>query len=139
MEECIIINDYIENDPLSGSNLEKTLNSVNEIRLSSPFENCDIKKLSREYTDMKINKKDRLFYARILPPVRIYEVCELIVRTVKDSWFVAIDKRDKRAYLFNYDDIDTILFFKRDEALSKVLDAEKNSPKITFEIDYEDY
>lgn len=88
---------------------------------------------------VRLNKKDRLFYARILPPVRIYEVCELIVRTVKDSWFVAIDKRDKRAYLFNYDDINTILFFKRDEALSKVLEAEKNSPKINFETYYEDY
>lgn len=36
MEECIIINDYIENDPLSENNLDKTLNLVNKFRLSSP-------------------------------------------------------------------------------------------------------
>ena len=36
MEERIIINDYIENDPLSENNLDKTLDLVNKIRLSSP-------------------------------------------------------------------------------------------------------
>lgn len=36
MEERIIINDYIENDPLLENNLDKTLDLVNEIRLSTP-------------------------------------------------------------------------------------------------------
>lgn len=36
MEECVIINNYIENDPLSENNLHKTLDLVNEIRLSCP-------------------------------------------------------------------------------------------------------
>lgn len=36
MEECIIINDYIENDPLSENNLDKTLYLVNKTRLSTP-------------------------------------------------------------------------------------------------------
>lgn len=35
-EDKIIINDYIENDPLSEENLDKTLEIVNEIRLSCP-------------------------------------------------------------------------------------------------------
>lgn len=35
-DERIVINDYIENDPLSENNLDKTLYLVNEIRLSSP-------------------------------------------------------------------------------------------------------
>lgn len=34
MEERIIINDYIENDPLSENNLDRTLDLVNEFRLS---------------------------------------------------------------------------------------------------------
>ncbi len=33
-DKKIVINDYIENDPLSESNLDKTLNLVNRIRLS---------------------------------------------------------------------------------------------------------
>lgn len=36
MEKRIIINDYIENDPLSENNLNKTLGLVNEFRLSLP-------------------------------------------------------------------------------------------------------
>lgn len=35
-DERIVINDYIENDPLSENNLDKTLYLVNEFRLSSP-------------------------------------------------------------------------------------------------------
>ena len=36
MQDKIVINDYIENDPLSEENLNKTLDLVNEIRLSFP-------------------------------------------------------------------------------------------------------
>ena len=36
MQDKIVINDYIENDPLSEENLDKTLETVNEIRLSFP-------------------------------------------------------------------------------------------------------
>lgn len=36
MQDNFIINDYIENDPLSENNLDKTLDLVNKIRLSSP-------------------------------------------------------------------------------------------------------
>lgn len=35
-DERVVINDYIENDPLSENNLDKTFNLVNKIRLSSP-------------------------------------------------------------------------------------------------------
>lgn len=36
MQDKIIINDYIENDPLSEENLDKTLETVNRFRLSFP-------------------------------------------------------------------------------------------------------
>ena len=32
MQDKIVINDYIENDPLSEENLDKTLETVNEIQ-----------------------------------------------------------------------------------------------------------
>ena len=35
-EDKVIINDYIENDPLSEENLDKTLETVNRFRLSFP-------------------------------------------------------------------------------------------------------
>ena len=53
-DERVVVNDYIENVPLSENNLDKTLDLVNEIRLSSPqksiwiysgyrFEDCLLK------------------------------------------------------------------------------------------------
>lgn len=91
--------------------------------------------MTREY---KIKKKTKMFYARIVPTTGVYDVCELIIRTVKDDWFVGMDKRDKRSYCFNNDDINTIVFFDRDKALEKVKEAEKNKPKISNEIYYEE-
>lgn len=35
-DERVVINDYIENDPLSENNLDKTIDLVNEFRLSFP-------------------------------------------------------------------------------------------------------
>lgn len=47
-----------------------------------------------------IQKGKMVYYARMLKPVGIYEVCDLYVRTVRDDYFVGTDKRDKHAYLF---------------------------------------
>lgn len=88
---------------------------------------------------VQLKKKDILYYARILPGVRIYEVCEMEVRTVTDTWFVAIDKRDKRAYLFSYNNFEKTLFFNREDALAKVNEAEDKAGEFTSEILYERY
>ena len=66
-----------------------------------------------------MKKQDILYYARIVPRTGIYEVCELLIRTVEESYFVGIDKRDKHAYLFLYSDINNTVFENRKEALKK--------------------
>lgn len=68
-----------------------------------------------------VQKGKMVYYARMLKPVGIYEVCDLYVRTVRDDYFVGTDKRDKHAYLFS------------------VLEAEKNAPKVSDEQEYEEY
>lgn len=88
---------------------------------------------------MQLKKKDIVYYARILPKSRIYDVLELTVRTVKDTWFVGIEKRNKQAFLFTYNDIDNIIFFNRKDALDKVLNAEKEAPETSDETMYEEY
>lgn len=90
---------------------------------------------------VQLDKKDKVYYARILPKVKIYEVCDLIVNSVDyvGEWFVAVDKRDKRSYLFNYSDIDNIVFTDRNLALSKVLEAEESAPKSELHTEYEEY
>lgn len=88
---------------------------------------------------MQLKKKDIIYYARILPKSRIFDVLELTVRTVEDTWFVGIDKRNKQAFLFTYTDIDNIIFFNRKDALDKVLNAEKETPETSDETMYEEY
>lgn len=71
--------------------------------------------------------KTHMYYARILPPSHTYEVCDLVIRTVEDDYFVGVDKRDKHAYLFNYTDLETIVFFDREDALDLVRKHEEVS------------
>ena len=86
-----------------------------------------------------LKRKDIIYYARIIPTSSVYEVCELIIRTVENNWFAGIDKRDKRAYIFSDSDINKIVFKNRKDALKKVLDAEANKKDVNNETYYEEY
>lgn len=86
-----------------------------------------------------LKRKDIIYYARIIPSSSIYDVCELTLRTVESNWFVGIDKRDKRAYIFNDSDINKVVFKNRKDALKKVLDAEANKKYVNNETYYEEY
>jgi hypothetical protein len=87
-----------------------------------------------------LKKRDILYYARIIPQTSIYEVCELSIRTIEDTYFVGTDKRDRPAYLFSYNAIDKTVFRNRKDALKIVKEAENNKPKdLSTETDYEEY
>lgn len=78
MEERIIINDYIENDPLSENNLNKTLDLVNETRLSCPKKSIWI------YTGYKFEDcliKEKICYENIFRALRheIIKQCTIMV------------------------------------------------------------
>ena len=82
---------------------------------------------------------DIVYYARIMPTLGIYDVCELKIRTVADTYFVGTDKRDKRAYLFSYNEVEECIFLHRKDAVGKAIVAEENSPKVSKETYYEEY
>lgn len=86
-----------------------------------------------------MNKGDKIYFARILPRVGIYDVCDLKVRMVAETWFSAIDNRSKQTFLFNNKDIGKIVFYKREEALEVVKAAEKNKKEIVGETYYEEF
>lgn len=69
---------------------------------------------------MNLHKCSVVYYARLIPKNHVYEVCELKIRTVEETWFVGVDKRDKHAYLLNTTDINQTVFEKRQDALSLV-------------------
>ena len=86
-----------------------------------------------------LNKKDIVYYARIVPNSGIYDLYELSIRTVEDTYFVGVDKKDKRAYLFGYNAIDDYIFTSRKDAINRLKDAEKNKKQISNETYYEEY
>ena len=79
-----------------------------------------------------MKRKDIVYYARIQPTLGVYEVLELIIRVVETGWFSAMDKRDKRVYLFADKDLSKTVFADRKEALEIVKSAEKNKKKLVF-------
>ena len=82
---------------------------------------------------------DIVYYARIMPTLGTYDVCELKIRTVADTYFVGTDKRDKRAYLFSYNAVGKCIFSNRKDAVEKIITAEESNPKASKEIYYEEY
>ena len=80
-----------------------------------------------------------IYYARIMPILGIYDVYELKIRTIEDTYFVGTDKRDKRAFLLPYSAIGEYVFIDRKDAVDKAILAEENAPKISKETYYEEY
>jgi hypothetical protein len=88
----------------------------------------------------KIEKRMTVYYAQCLEQVGVFEVLELVLRTVEDTWFVGIEKKDKQAFLFSKKDIDKCIFFDRKDALMTVKEAELNCKrKFTEEKVEEEY
>lgn len=85
--------------------------------------------------NITLNKGDIVYYARIFPSLDIFEVIDLKIRTVENNYFVGTEKRTKRAYLFNNNKINKIIYLNRNEALNITKDAEKNSVKHHFHTD----
>ncbi len=88
---------------------------------------------------VKVKKRDKLYYAQILPRVGVYNVLEIVVRSVYDTYFVGIEKRDKHAYLFDFKELNKTVFTNRKNALDLVQIAEDNKKNVSEEIYYEEY
>ena len=87
----------------------------------------------------KIKKGTVMYYARISHNLGMYELCELKVRSVCDTYFVALENRTKIAFLFGFSLVGKTVFFSRKEALEKVREAEKDKREISTERYYEEY
>lgn len=85
-----------------------------------------------------LNKKDVVYYARILPSVDIYEILELNIRTVEPTFFVGTEKDTRHAYLFGYSNMDKTVFRIRNDALEVVKEAERHRKVVSNETFYEE-
>ena len=88
-----------------------------------------------------LRKSDIVYHTRIHPSLGIYDLDELVIRTVAEEFFVGIEKKEKRAFLFPYSSINKTVFVKRQDALNKIKEAEANKPniKLSTETYYEEY
>ena len=87
-----------------------------------------------------LTKGDIVYYARIMPNLGIFDVYELKIRTVADTYFVGTDKRDKKVFLFPYSAINKYVFLNRKDAVDVATNAEENNKKvISTETYYEEY
>ena len=88
----------------------------------------------------QLTKGDIIYYSRIMPNLGIFDVYELKIRTVADTYFVGTDKRDKKAFLLPYSAIEKYVFIDRRDAVDKSMVAEENNKKvISTETYYEEY
>ena len=67
MQDKTVINDYIENDPLSEENLDKTLETVNRFRLSLPnksiwlYSGYDYQKVMRQLPNLATKENYNMY------------------------------------------------------------------------------
>ena len=87
----------------------------------------------------KLKKGDTTYYARIMLNLGIFDVYELKIRTIEDTYFVGTDKRDKKAFLLPYSAIGEYVFMSRKYAVDKAIVAEENAPRVSKETYYEEY
>ena len=86
-----------------------------------------------------LHKGDIVYYTKIFPTLGIYDLDELKIRTIADDYFVGIEKRTKRAFLFYYSSFNKTIFANRTDALNKIKEAEKKKIKVSTETYYEEY
>ena len=89
---------------------------------------------------MEVTKGQKMYYARIGEAVGMFEVIDLKIRTVEDTWFVGTEQRTKQAFLLGMNSINKTVFFDRQQALDLVLAAQsKSKKKEDSEKYYEEY
>ena len=81
-----------------------------------------ITQTTEQSTTPPLTKNQTLYFARILPPS--FNLYELKIRTIADTYFVGTDKRTKHAFLFSYNDLNKSVFLNRSDALELVKKAE---------------
>lgn len=65
---------------------------------------------------------DKMYMCLVVPNCGIYDVLELTIRTVMDTWAVGVDTHTKQAYLFGYNMIGKYVFTSHGDAQEALLE-----------------
>ena len=82
-----------------------------------------------------MEKGDMIYWARIMPQTGTYDVIDLKLRTVAETYFVGVDNKTSQAYPFAPKDIGEILFTRREDAVDAVKEAQEINKTVKFTID----
>ena len=80
----------------------------------------NVVKKEEDFDSFGLEKGQTVYWARVLENIGYFEIFELKIRTVDSDYFVGCDKDTKLAYMFNYPDLNEIIFTDRLEALNKI-------------------
>ena len=86
----------------------------------------------------ELTKGQKVYYARIAESIGMFELIDLKVRTVADTWFVGTEQRTKQAYMLGMNDINKTVFLDRQQALDLVIDAQEKYKKTHKDKDKEE-
>ena len=87
-----------------------------------------------------LTKGDIVYYTRIMPNLGIFDVYDVKIRTITDTWFSGVEKRDKKVFLFPFSAIGEYIYLNRKDAVDTATNAEENNKKvISTETYYEEY
>ena len=101
--------------------------------------NVTVENLSKS-NGSQLTKGNIVYYARIMPNLGIFDVYDVKIRTIADTWFSGVEKRDKKVFLFPYSAINKYVFLNRKDAVDMAMNAEENNKKvISTETYYEEY
>ena len=64
-----------------------------------------------------MEKGDRVYMCQVVPNCGIYEILELVIRTVAEDYAVGVDETTRQAHLFTYDMLDKYVFNHRIDAI----------------------
>ena len=83
----------------------------------------------------ELTKGQKVYYARVFPQIGMFELIDLKVVTIEDTWFTGAEQRTKQTYLFGMNSINKTVFLDRQEALELVIETQESYKKTHKEKD----
>ena len=75
-----------------------------------------------------------------MPNLGIFDVYDVKIRTIADTWFSGVEKRDKKVFLLPYSALGEYVFTNRKDAVDKATIAEENNKRVvSTETYYDEY
>ena len=68
-----------------------------------------------------LKKDSKVYMCIVVPNCNIYDVLELTLRTVEDSWAVGVDEHTRQAQIFSYNMLGKYVFENHRDALQAIL------------------